>query len=338
MYLTQALVRARVALSILSMVLALFLFGVSVAWVSAQELPPSASTPSIKVKVNEINLSVSVHDSRTRFVPGLGKNSFRVFDNNREQPIIGFLSADEPAQVVLLMESGPAVFLNRKYELQAAEKLLRRIPAQDRVAVVTYSRLPSLLVDFTDNKIEALATLQQNDFRAGFTELNLAFCIGATLDWLSTIPGKKTVLLLSSGVDTSSAESWQTAQTKIRTSDVRIVAASVSEEVRKPAKGRKLSSDERVDRKAVSDAFRDADQLLRLLTQATGGHVYYPKKDKDFDRAFSEIAESIRGEYRLTIAPTAPLGVIHELRVKLRNASYRVESRTAYLAPNDSPL
>ena len=100
----------------------------------------------------------------------------------------------------------------------------------------------------------------------------------------------------------------------------------------------RLSPDERIEREAVSDAFHDADQLLRFLAQATGGRVYYPKNDRDFDRAFSEIAELLKREYRLTIAPIPPPGTIHELRVKLRAASYRVESRTAYLAANQSPL
>ena len=171
------------------------------------------------------------------------------------------------------------------------------------------------------------------NFFGGFGELNLASSVASVLDWLAVLPGKKTVVLLSSGVDTSPENTWQLTYQKIQTSDVNIMAASVSADIRKPAKYRKLSTQDRENRKYLKAAFKSADDSLRLLCDSTGGQVYFPKNDRDWDRVFLQIAQSLQGEYSLAIAPTAPAGQIHSLQVKVNLRRYRVSARTAYLSP-----
>ena len=115
---------------------------------------------------------------------GLWREDFRVFDDGEEQPVIGFLSIEEPAQVVLLLECGPAALFLKKSEFQAANTLLASISPVDCVAIVSYSRSPDLVVDFTGDKSEARAALRGMNFMAGFGELNLAPSVAAALDWL----------------------------------------------------------------------------------------------------------------------------------------------------------
>src|SRR2546430_16879355 len=64
-------------------------------FVSAQE--PQA--PAIRVEVSRVNVGVIATDRRGKFVEGLQKSDFHVFDNGVEQPITGFLANDDPAQV-----------------------------------------------------------------------------------------------------------------------------------------------------------------------------------------------------------------------------------------------
>jgi VWFA-related protein len=295
--------------------------------------PPLPAQVPIRVNVNEVNISVAVTDSHGKFVPGLHRGDFRVFDNGIEQPLTGFLSNDDPSQVVLLLEAGPAALLNNKAEVHAAQLLIRSLVPADRIAVVTYDRGPSLILDFTNAKSEAHDAIARMNFFVGFGELNLASSVASVLDWLAILPGKKTIVLLSSGVDTSSDSTWQLTYQKIKTSDVRILAASVSADIRKTAKKQKLSTQDRQDRDYLKAAFKSADDSLRLLCEATGGRVYFPKSDRDWDRDFLQIAQSFQGEYSLAIAPTAPTGQVHSLQVKVNHHRYHVLARTAYLAP-----
>jgi len=56
-------------------------------------------------------VGVIVTDHGGHFVEGLRREDFRAFDNGIEQPLIGFTAIEEPGQVLLLIEAGPAVYL-----------------------------------------------------------------------------------------------------------------------------------------------------------------------------------------------------------------------------------
>jgi Ca-activated chloride channel homolog len=304
------------------------LFAISVSTAQTQE-----PTPPIRVTVNRVNVGVTVTDSTGHFIEGLRSEDFQIFDNGVEQPITDFLSIEEPAHLLLLIEAGPAVLFLGKNHLLAADTLLTTIAPTDRVAIATYSRSPELLVDFTPNKTTARAALQSISFASGFAELNLSSSLATAIDWLALLPGKKTVVLLSTGVDTSQTHNWQLIRQKLSTSDVRILCVSLAGDFRKPAKSKKLSKDEREARAFVKQVFGEADQWLSELSHSTGGRAYFPRNTKEFNRAYAEIAQLIRHEYSLAFAPPAADGQLHSLKVKTKNSSYQVDHRQAYLAP-----
>ena len=65
------------------------------------------------------------------------------------------LSVEESTQVVLLIESGPAVLFLAKDHVLAADAFLRSIPRLTVSAIASYTRAPELILDFTPDKIEA---------------------------------------------------------------------------------------------------------------------------------------------------------------------------------------
>jgi Ca-activated chloride channel homolog len=301
-------------------------------FVDAQENPQQPKQ-TIRVSVDRVNVGVIVTDHNGHFVEGLHREDFRVFDNGIEQPLTGLAAVEEPAQVLLLIESGPAVHLLGKNHVRASDTLLKNLSPNDRVAIASYSRAPELLLDFTPDKLTARLALQSLNFTLGFAELNLSSSLASAIDWLAPFPGKKTVVVLSTGVDTSPPEKWQVIQQRLKTADVRILAVSLSSDFRKPVKGRKLSPQEREDRAFVKQGFAQADQSLHQLSEATGGRVYLPKNEKEFDHAYSEIAQLVRHEYSIAFSPPSNDGQLHTIRVKVKRFWCRVDHRQAYLAP-----
>jgi Ca-activated chloride channel family protein len=295
---------------------------------------PEQAPQTIRVSVDRVNVGVIVTDARGHFVEGLRREDFQVFDNGIEQPLTGFAAIEEPAQVLLLIEAGPAVLFLGKNHLQAADTLLNNLSPDDRVAIASYSKDPELLLDFTPDKLTARLSLQSLNFMAGFGDLNLSSSLASAIDWLAPFPGKKTIVVLSTGVDSSPSERWQAIQQKLKTSDVRILAVSLSGDFRKYRKWRKLSAQERENQAYVKKGFAQADQALRELSQATGGRVYLPKNEKEFDRAYSEIAQVVRHEYSIAFSPPSIDGQLHTIEVKVKRRWCRVDHRQAYMAPS----
>lgn len=324
----------------------LLLFSSNVGFAAAQQ--PSGIPPSddvIRVDVNRVNVGVTVTDSRGRFIKGLRREDFEVFDNGHEQPILSFASSDEPARLVFLIESGIENYFLAKFgksPFAVANDLLSAISPSGRVAIVTYSNRPQLALDFTSDKIEAGVALKSLHSRllttrAGSTSLNLSASILATLHWLALVPGTKTLVLFSTGMDTSPSGAWRIIQEKLRMSEVRILAVSLFGELRKFPKGAKLSRDERENRAFVKQGIANADQWLYHLSAASGGRAYVPKDAEDFRRAYAEIAQIVRGEYTLEFVPASLDGQLHSIRVKVKRRGYRIHHRQAYLALPSTP-
>jgi VWFA-related protein len=303
-------------------------------FIFAQETQKSGSSDTtIRVNTNRVSVGVTVEGAHHQFIKDLRREDFRIYDNGVKQELTNFLPIEEPAQVVLLVESGPAALFLRPSLLQAAETFLSGISSTDRVAIVSYSKDPMLEMDFTADKTEAAQALMGLNFMNGFAQLNLLSSVTTTLDWLGTLPGKKTIVILSSGVDDSVSIDPQLIQQKLHASDVHILAVSTAGALRKPIKRKKLSPAERAERKHVKEGFVAADQLLRQITAATGGHAYFPKNAKEFTEAYAEIAQFVRNEYRLEFVPPSEDGQLHSLKVEVRPSSYHLSYRQAYLAP-----
>ena len=145
--------------------------------------------PDIRILVDRVNVGVVVTDARGQFIGGLHREDFHLFDNGFEQPITDFLNVDEPAQVLLLIEAGPAVYLLEGSHLQAVHALLDGLSTSDRVAIARYDAAPEPILDFTPDKPSAAGALDRLHFNLGFGQLNLASSLATALDWLVPLRG-----------------------------------------------------------------------------------------------------------------------------------------------------
>jgi len=294
--------------------------------------PQETQTPTIRVEVSRVNVGVIATDRRGKFVEGLQKSNFHVFDNGVEQPITGFLANDDPAQVILMLECGPAMRLFGKESVQKADALIANLAPQDRVSIVCYSSQPQVMSELSADQSATRTFLREMNFASGSGDLNLSESLQTVLGWLNNAPGKKTIVLISSGVDSSPPIDETLFQSHISASEVRVLVVSTSLAFKKFPKKHKHDLDERDARAQVSLVLKDADARLRNLAAATGGHVYFPKAAKDYQKIYLEIAQIVRHEYSLAFVPQIADGKLHSLSVTARHA-HRIDHRQAYLAP-----
>ena len=322
--------------TLLLLVLVYFLSG------QGQTVHTQEQQPTVRVQVDRVNVGVIVTDGTGKFVEGLRREDFHIFDNQIEQPLTDFAAVEEPAQALLLIEAGPAVYLLESGHVLAAYALLRGLSPGDRVAVVKYAEAPEALLDFTPNKEAAEAALEQLRFNLGFGQLNLTSSVSKVLEWLTHVQGKKTIILLSTGVDTSPTNQQVMVLQQLKTGDVRLFAVSLAGglQTAQPTKKKKTPT---INSTQTTQQFEEANQLLEQMSEATGGRAYFPASAKAFDKAYGEIARLIRHEYSLAFAPPIRDGLVHAIEVRMdalkiptataRASSYRLDHRRAYLAP-----
>jgi VWFA-related protein len=310
---------------------------------AALALPQPPQEDRIKTAVSMVVVGVTVTDSAGKFVDHLRHGDFTISDDGIKQPI-SYFAVDLPVDVLILIEAGPAVYLMEGGHLRAASRLLDGLSAQDRVSVVKYADKPEGVSDFNRDKTVAMQAFDHLNFNLGFGALNLSDSLATLLDWMDHSPGPKTIVLLSTGVDTSAPESNAKLLQRLRLTGPRILAVSLLGDLRTP----KRSNKKRAGSSAAAvttQQFDSADQTLRQLATATGGRSYFPADAKEFAAAYQEISEIAGHQYILGYAAPTPDEKVHTIDVQVAIdpqdrpdgiASHalplRVDHRQAYLA------
>jgi VWFA-related protein len=321
----------------------LLFFCLTLSCNAALARPQQPEEDRIKTAVSMVVVGVTVTDSAGKFVEHLRHGDFTISDDGIKQPV-SYFAVDLPTDVLILIEAGPAVYLMEGGHLRAASRLLDGLSAQDRVAVVKYADKPEGVSDFSGDKKVALQALDHLNFNLGFGALNLSDSLATLLDWMEHSPGPKTIVLLSTGLDTSSPESNANLLQRLRLTGPRILAVSLLGDLRTPQQANK----KRVTSSAAAmttQQFDSADQTLRQLATVTGGRSYFPANAKDFAAAYQEISEIVGHQYILGYASPIQDERVHTLDVQMaidpqdrpdgidsHPLPLRVDHRQAYLA------
>jgi VWFA-related protein len=275
---------------------------------SAQE--PLRPGNAIRINVNRVNVGVTVTSSSGSFVKGLEAKDFQIFDNDAEQPVTEFMSMEDPNQVLVLVETGPAAYAVAKNELDGLDTLMDALSPQDRIGVATYAQGPQMLKAFSADRESAKDAIRKIRIAGSLGSINLTSSVLAVLDSLDSLQGRKAVVLVSTGVD-SSTGSLLALEQRLLTSDIRIFAVSSGGILPKPPRWTVPSPEQRGALQLLKKDMNEGYELLSSLSAATGGRSYFPKNDGQFAIAYSDIARAIRGEYWLEFSPPALDGKLH---------------------------
>lgn len=320
-----------------------------VAWAQEQ--------PAVRVSSELVKIGASVADAHGNYIGGLQQNDFRVLVDGTESPIVFFTLAEEPARILVLVETSPAVYLMETQHLAAAYSLMDGLSPQDQVALFTYSAAAQGLLSFTSNKAALLQALGSIQYTLGSGQLNFYWSLAQVLDWMSAVEGKKAAVLLTTGLDSSQPSLWNMLEQKLRATDVVIYPVALGGTFRSYAGKKKKKGH---DKKSQPDetqepsppqgdnplSFAKATVALNNIAAATGGRAYFPQSPDDFVPDYREIAQALRHQYILGIAPVHD-GKFHTIAVELtsqqvapvrRNGknsppAFTIYARAGYLAP-----
>lgn len=244
--------------------------------------------------------------------------------------------------MLVLIESGAEDYLlakvGRSLFADAAE-FVNGIYSFDRVAIATYSDRAYLVWDFASNGPSVQIALKDLNAgllhgAAGSSGLALSSSLAAALYWLRNVQGKKAVVLVSTGLDTSPPRDREFIEQQMGISDIPVFAISAFGDFRKFPR-RHLSADAREEQAFVKKGMAESDEWLQRIASGSGGHAYFPSNEREFQDAYARITQLIRGEYGIGFAPPSLDGKTHSITVSVKHPwyrSYRLDHRRGYVA------
>jgi Ca-activated chloride channel family protein len=288
--------------------------------VRAQQQPPIQG-PTIKSKPTvTVPVYTTVLDPQKRLVPGLVQDDFKIFDNEKEQPVALFDNEVRPITVVVMLDTSGSMTLNIEFVKQAAEQFVIRLLPQDKARIGAFNDKIELDAAFTNDRDKLSTSIHELDFGNG---TRLWDAVDVSLDALEPVEGRKVIVLFTDGDDTASKIGLGKVLDRARANEVMVYGIGFQSEYQMPGGGHVRTK---------------PDRGLKRIAEETGGGYFELNKADDLGTTFTRVEQELHSQYLLGFAPPQLDGKVHKLEVRMTKPGMLARARKSYLAsPEPAP-
>lgn len=291
--------------------------------ISPEVMPGTSQIPSkmsvIRSNVDLVTVPVTITDNLNRPVVGLDQDNFQLFEDKKPQEIRHFSNEDTPVSIGLIVDMSGSMHdkVNRIKDAVAA--FCKEANPQDEFFIITFADSPRLVTDFTSN-IDQVPSDLLLPHPKGRTSLLDAIYMGLH-KMRSARYRRRALLIFSDGGDNHSRYSERDIKNAVKESDVLLYAVG--------------TYDQYVD----TQEEMLGPELLRSITEVTGGKAYTLTNIADLPSVTRAIGVQLRHQYVLAYRPQERprSGKWYKISVKLRlpkrlHVFLRVDARPGYYA------
>ncbi len=278
---------------------------------------------NIRVDSTLVLIPVTVTDPMNRFVTGLEKENFKIFEDKKEQEISQFSSEDAPLSVGLIFDSSGSMGAKLLKSKEAVAQFFKTANPDDEFFLVQFSDNANLIQPFTGNleEIQNRLTFTRSH---GRTALLDAVYLGLHEMKKAKNP-RKALLIISDGGDNNSRYTESEIKNLVREADTQIYAIGIYE----PMALRGRTPEE-----------ASGQGLLTQIAEQTGGRQYAVDNVNELPDIAAKIGVELRNQYVLGYAPENQQrdGKYRRVQVKLISPRglppLRAYWRQGYYAPS----
>ncbi|HZS57475.1 MAG TPA: VWA domain-containing protein [Bryobacteraceae bacterium] len=286
--------------------------------------PQETQRPKLRVQTTLVVVPVSVTDHLNRFVVGLEKQNFSIYEDGIQQQIAQFSGEDVPLSVGILVDTSASMGSKLSTSRQAAAEFLKTMNPQDEAFLVEFNTHASLTVPFTKSPEEIKNSLAST-VPDGTTALLDAVNLGVE-SMKSAHNARKALLIISDGGENSSKYTSAEVKETIRKADVQVYGMGVFDPLESIGLGMGPVS---------------GPLFLATLCQQTGGRVFPASSYAVLPNIARRIGIELRNQYVLAYSPINHNhnGEYRKLEVKIDPPpglpAVKARWRLGYYAPID---
>ena len=311
-----------------------------------------------KSGVDLVNVTATVVDEGGRFVSGLTKDDFTIYDNGQRQTITHFSSERVPVSLGILLDSSGSMTDVKMIAARAAidRFITDLLGDEDELFIMEFSDRPRLLQDWTSDR-RLIRRAVNGIHGAGGTAMYDAIAEALPVAAAGR-HRKKALLVISDGNDRDSAITVFELRQAIRESEVLVYALGVDGDapstsnpggrqpppiVAPPPAKPPIPFPVPFPRPGTRRPFGRPQILripagnervnagaLRQITDDTGGRTEIIRELRDLNAATARIADELSRQYSLGFVLGERDGRWHTLRVEVRDRDLTVRARRGY--------
>jgi len=311
----------------------------------------------IKVDTSIVTIPVKVLDRKNRFISGLQKEDFKVWEDNVEQQIELFSNEEQPFTVALVLDMSFSAKFKAEEIQAAAISFIGQLRPNDKVMVVSFDAEVHLLTEPTSNRERIFRAIKNTKIDYG-TSVYEAMDLVIN-DRFKKMGGRKAIVLFSDGVDTSSRRAHDLSNLSdaleldaliypIRYDTFADVQAMKNKPIiNQPQTPSPIPSKNKSpfpfpiptqtvgamdDKGTTPDEYRKADEYLDQLAVRTGGRMFFASTTGNLTKAFADIAAELREFYSIGYYPKDESeGKKRKIKVKVNRENVAVKARDNYV-------
>ena len=280
--------------------------------------------PDIRVDSTLVLIPVTVTDPYNRFVTGLDKDNFKIFEDKKEQEIVQFSSEDAPLSIGIVFDCSGSMGSKLEKSRQAVAQFIRTANEDDEFFLVQFNDTANLVQPFTHDleEIQNRLTFTQSKGRTAL--LDAVYL--ALHEMKKAKNPRKALLLISDGGDNSSRYTETDIKNLVKEADVQIYAIGIYE----PIGSRGRTPEELA-----------GPGLLTEIAEQTGGRQYAVENLAELADIAAKIGVELRNQYILGYSPQNQErdGKYRRVEVKLNQPRglppLRAYWRHGYYAPSE---
>jgi Ca-activated chloride channel homolog len=270
----------------------------------AKQVPQN---PQDKIVINTrlVNLTVSVNDKLGRYVTGLTKEDFEIFDDSVKQDIAFFSDDDAPISLGIVYDVSGSMENFGSRSLSMLRYFFENSHTEDEFYVYAFNDRVQLVQDFTSLP-EALLSRVTFIKAKGSTAL-----FDATYAAVEKVRQgrhhKKVILIFSDGEENSSRYSGKELQNLLKENDVQIYAIGMSE-------------------------YSNGAGTLKFIAEPTGGQAFFPFDYASAEVIYTRLALMLRRQYVIGFYPNNVTSgtTWHKLHVQVKAPSQLGKLKLSY--------
>jgi VWFA-related protein len=275
-------------------------------------------TETIRVQVNEVNLIFTVTDKKGKFITGLKRENFGLLDDGRPPlAVLRFTQQTNlPLRVGIMLDTSSSIRQRFQFEQDSAiEFFLQILHRDDRAFVEGFDIQTDLAQDFTNNVDllnQGIRKLRPGGGTALFDALYKT-CKDQMLTLQETGAVRRALILVSDGDDNYSRVQESDAIKMCQRADTIVYTISTN----------------------ISPSKDKGDDVLKQISEATGGQAFYPTRLEDVAIGFRNIEEELRSQYHLVYRPANLKmdGSFRTIYLQATDPHYHVRAQKGYFAP-----
>jgi VWFA-related protein len=278
----------------------------------AKTLPPPEKEPSLvrrappgrivsAVAPQLMRFNASVTDRNGRAIGGMRESDFTVWENGIERRVTNVAPANEPFNLVLLLDVSGSVEERMDFIRKAARDFLRTTSPQDRISIISFRDDIQVISDFSTDRAMLSRKLDEIDAGGGTA---LYDALGYVLsEPIRKLRGERTaIVVMSDGDDNKSFLPFPAILDALSESGALVYPLYVPSGLVPEASVPKPEITIDPLRTRYLTLTTRAEEEGRKLAAASGG-IYYPiRRLEDLQKAYDDVVAQLRSAYTITYA------------------------------------